>query len=330
MRIVAFILAIVIATALLMGGALLLITRTDDAHQVWVFVATFAMIMFVYGPLTLGSFRAYWNVAGSASSRRYFRRTVCVVVGLEILAAVVIVVYALSTAASALIPVLFIGSGVVLTALALLIGPALYRYDEARRPASSDWVAIEPALIRRRIVAVAITFLGVLALSVIAFTILDGVAPHSLTIGQDFAFAVEFACFVSAFVAIFSTVGWNRRMRDITDRDPSRLRRVARVVLRNKKEDLDEQDLEAAARYAAFIPITMTFQIAYFILLYAGIVLEQVDQLRDGDSDHLAVPLIALFVAILVILVPLQITRIRRARRYAREHPVGLTAPSAQ
>ena len=95
MRIVAFILFIVITTGLLMGGVFLLVVHTDDKYAIWVFVASLAMMIFVYGPLTLGSVRAFWDVTGSEDSRRYYRRVILVVIGLEVLAAVVTVVYAL-------------------------------------------------------------------------------------------------------------------------------------------------------------------------------------------------------------------------------------------
>jgi hypothetical protein len=321
MRIAAFIASIVIATALMMGGVFLLVVDSDDAHPIWLFVATFAMIMFVYGPLAIGSFRAYWNVSGSAESRRYFRRTVLVVVGLEILAAILIVVYSVATSATALIPAVFIGGGAILTVVALLVGPAFYRYDDAHRPASSGWVGIDPTQVRRRIIAVAVTFLGVLALGVIASLIVNAVAPRSLSLGEVFLFAVEFASIGGALVAIFSTLGWNRRLRDVADRDPSRLRRVSRVVLRGKKVDLDDKDLEAAARYAAVVPIMMGFQIAYFVLLYAALVLGQVSQLQNGSFSQLSIPLIVVLVGVLVVLLPLQISRLQRARHYSRDHP---------
>lgn len=329
MRIVAFILFIVITTGLLMGGVFLLVVHTDDKYAIWVFVALLALMIFVYGPLTLGSVRAFWDVTGSEDSRRYYRRVILVVIGLEVLAAVVTVVYAVVTRAGALIPIIFIGGGVLLTAVALLVGPALYRYDRTHRPPASDWVAIEPSQISRRILATVITFVGVFALGIIGLGIANTVFPRTLRVAQLLPFALSFAFIISGGVSVFSTTGWNRRLRDVTDRDPSRLRRVARVVLRNKNIDLDDRDLVAAARCAAVISVTMPFQLANIVLLYAGLLLQQIPALQNGSANEYSIIVIILLIAFLVVLLPLQIVRIRRARQYARTHAADAESPMA-
>jgi hypothetical protein len=330
MRIAAFILSIVVSTVLLLGGAFLLVVQASDSTStVWVFVATVAMMMFVYGPLTLGSFRAYWDVTGSEESRTYYRRVLLVVLGLEVIAAIVTVVYAVSTAAGVVIPVVFIGSGAALTAVALIVGPAFYRYDRAHRPPDPGWVGIERRQVTRRLLAMAITFLGVVALGVIGFEIVSGFAGRALSVGQVLAFSLEFGFFAAGAVGLFSTLGWIRRLREVTDRDPSRLRRVARVVLRKKSIDLDERDLVAAARYAAVISVTLSFQTAYLVLLYAGLVLQQVTLLVTGENAGFSLFIVVLLVAVLVVILPLQIVRIRRARRYATEHAEQLDAQPA-
>lgn len=324
MRIVAFIASTLVTSALLIGGLVLLVLQSGDQAGIWFVAETFAMIMFVYGPLMIGSFRAYWNVNGSQESRRYFRRVSSVVIGLEIVAAIVTVVFALTTSASALVPIVFIGGGVVLTVAALWLGPVLSRYDLAHSPAESAWVAINPVEIRKRVVWAAVTFVGVLVVGVIAITLLNRSVTHPLDLGLVFTFALAFALFAAALVCLFSTLGWNRRIRDVTDRDPARLRRVARVVLRKKTDVLDDRDLLAAARYAAVISVTMSFQVAYFVLLSAALILQQVVSIRGRFAAPFAIYLIVALIAMLVVLLPLQVVRIRRARRYAREHPAEL------
>ncbi|MFM9921288.1 hypothetical protein [Lacisediminihabitans sp. H27-G8] len=324
MRILAFVSSIIVATALLMGGVVLLVVNTSQKNSLWILAAVLAMSIFIYGPIILGSFRAYWDVTSSTDSARYYRRLLLIVLGLEVLAAIIIVAFAVLTSTGPLIPVVFIGVGIVLTVAALLIGPAFYRYDLAHPAATSDWVAIEKAQIRKRILAIAITFIGVLVLAMVALTTLNALTPHTLNVLQTLLFALSFACIFAGGVSVFSTIGWNRRLRDVTDRDPSRLRRVARVVIKRKPLDLDEKDLVAAARFAAVISVTMSFQLAYIVLLYVGILLQQINALATGKAGDFIVVIVTLLLATLAILLPLQTVRIQRARRYARDHLADL------
>ena len=324
MRILAFISSVIVATVLLMGGVVLLVVNTPQKNPFWILIAVLAMSIFIYGPLILGSFRAYWNVTSSTDSARYYRRLLVIVLGLEVLAAIVTIAFAALTSTGPLIPVVFIGVGVVLTVAALLFGPAFYRYDLAHPAATSGWVAIEKPQIRKRILAIATTFLVVLVLGMTALTILNALSPHTLNVLQTLLFALSFACIFAGGVSAFSTIGWNRRIRDVTDRDPSRLRRVARVVIRQKPVDLNEQDLVAAARFAAVISVTMSFQLAYLVLLYAGTLLQQINALATSDPSDFIIVIVILLLATLAILLPLQIVRIHRARRYARDHHADL------
>jgi hypothetical protein len=328
MRIVAFILSTLIATGLLIGGAFFLFVNSDDKNPVWLSVATIAMTIFIYGPLIVGSFRAYWDVTGSNDSRRYFRRVLLIVIGLEALAAILTVVYAVTTSASASVPVVLIGSGAILTVAAPLIGRAFYSYDAAHRPPPSGWIAIEPSQIRHRIIAVAITFAGVLVLGLLGLGFVNIQFDDTLDVTEVLSFALSFAFIVAGAVCVFSTAGWNHRIRDVTDKDPARLRKVARVVIRNKRKDLDDPDLVAAARYASVISVILSFQLAYLVLLYAGIALQQVSNLRNGSVESFSLIIIIFLVAALLVILPLQIIRIRRARRYAREHRAEIDAPA--
>jgi len=324
MRILAFLSSIVISTLFLTAGIILLVFETSDTESAWTFVAVFPLIVFVYGPLTMGSFRAYWNVAGSTDSKRYYRRVVLVVGALEVLAAIVTVIFATLTSAGPLIPIVFIGGGAVFTVAVLFIGPALYRHDRAHPRSQPAWVAIEKSEINKRIVATALTFLGVLVVGLIGIGIISMTAPTAPSVPQMLIPALSLAFTFSAVVCVISTLGWNQRLVDVTDRDPLRLRRVARVVLRNKPVDLDAWDLVAAARYAAVTSVTLSFQLGYIVLLYAGLVLIQINALRDGFAATVSIVIIIVLVVILAALLPLQLVRIRRARRYARLHATDL------
>jgi hypothetical protein len=206
MRIVAFILSVVIATGLLVAGAFFLILNSEDEDPVWVLIITVAMTTFIYGPLILGSFRAYWDVTGSDDSRRYFRRVLLIMIGLEMVAAIVTVVYAVTTSAGAIVPVVLIGGGVVLTIAAPLIGRAFYKYDSAHRPAPSGWIAIEPSQIRHRILAVGITFVGVLLLALLGLGFVESISDDALSLADVILSALSFAFIVAGAVCIFSTV----------------------------------------------------------------------------------------------------------------------------
>ena len=327
MRILAFILSIVIATGLCVGAAFLLATQSRNDDSLSIFTAAPAMMIFVFGPLTVGSFRAYWDVTGSQDSRRYYGRILLVVIGLEVLAAIALVVSAALTSAGPFIPVVFVGAGVILTTVALLLGPVLYRLDLAHPASTPRWVAIEKAEITKRIAASAISFLGVLIVGIIVLGIVGALAPNAVSVTQTLLLALSLAFIVSGAVCVFPTLGWNRLLRDLIDRDPARLRQVARVVIRNKHVDLDEQDLEAAARYAAMLSVTMPFQLGSIVLLYVGIALQQINALQNPATANFSVWIIVLLIVALAFLLPLQVVHIRRVRRYARDHAADSSNP---
>lgn len=76
------------------------------------------------------------------------------------------------------------------------------------------------------------------------------------------------------------------------------------------------------------ISVTLSFQLAFIVLLYAGLFLQQVNVLRSGTADTLSITIIVFLAVILVVLLPLQFVRIRRARRYARNHAAEITEPA--
>jgi hypothetical protein len=282
-----------------------------------------------YGRPGSSSRRAETCPQGDPHPGRYFTRVLLIVIGLEILASIVTVLYAVVTSVGAIVPVVFIGSGAVLSVAALFIGRAFYSYDAAHRPPPPGWVAIEPSQIRKRIIAVAITFASVLVLVILGLGFVNIQFDDVLDVADNLFSALSSAFIVAGAVCVFSTVGWNHRIRDVTDRDPARLRKIARVVIRNKSEDLDAPDLVAAARYAPVISVILSFQLAYIVLLYAGIALQQVSILRNGSVEGFSLIIIVFLVAVLLVILPLQVIRIRRARRYSREHAAEIDSPAS-
>lgn len=242
------------------------------------------------------------------------------------LAAAVIVLAAAVTRAGILVPIVTVGGGAVLLAVALAVGPALYRYDRAHPRPGVEWQGIDPADIRKRVVATAVTFVGVLVLGCVGLGIVVAVSPRSLSFTGGLHLVVSLACIAAAVVCLLAANRWNRQLRDVTQRDPARLRAISRLVLRRKKVDLDDGDRAGAARYASIVSVTMSFQLTYFVLLYAGIIGNQVP-LSRGDMRWLSIGVIVFLIAGLVVFVPLQVVRIRRARAYAREHASEVDAP---
>jgi membrane protein YdbS with pleckstrin-like domain len=76
------------------------------------------------------------------------------------------------------------------------------------------------------------------------------------------------------------------------------------------------------------ISVTMSFQLAYIVLLYAGIALQQVSISRNESIAGFSMIMIIFLVVVLLVILPLQVIRIRRARRYAREHAVEIDSPA--
>lgn len=329
MKLIAGILSVLVATALMFGAIVLVVIRTPRISGGLIVLATVAITVFVYGPLVLGSITAYWNVRKTQESRRYFRRWFIVVLGLELLGAAAIAIYAALSSAPTWLPVLFIGGAIVLLLVALLVGRQLLRHDEANPSPERTWNPIGREEIRRKILIVAITFAGVLVLGIVGFALLlvalgDSRDRNLSGVGVTLAFATEFAFIAAAMACALVTLPLNRRLREALGRDFGQVRTIGKVVLRQKKLDLDEAGQVAAARYAVIVSITLPFQLAYISLLYLGIAIQQVQALMSGNDSRfgsgLSIGVLIALVVVLVVYFPLFARRISRARAYARDH----------
>jgi hypothetical protein len=325
-KILAFILSIIVATALLMGALFLIIfTAPRHLNTGLVVVSAIAPAVFIYAPLMLGSLTTYWDVHNSPDSRRYYARWLWITVGLEVLAAIGLVIFAVVAPAPIWVAVLIIGVGVVLTVVAPVIGRALLRYDRKRRPdadADASWTPITRTEIAKKVRAVGITFLVTLIIAGIGTAILDATTSKSgLDAATDLVFTLDFAFLAAGIACIVVTLPLNRRLRESVTRDVGLLRKVSKVVLRGKSIDLTADEQKAAAKYAVVIPVIITFTLAYVALLYLGTGLVQVRQLIAGDDLTGTSPIVlGLYAVVLVVVFPLNIVRIRRARRYASDH----------
>ncbi|RFA19091.1 hypothetical protein [Subtercola boreus] len=328
MRVVAYILTIVIATALMLGGTLVVAFNTPrplTGSTLAIALAVGAISVFIYGPVLLGSLTAYWNVRRSDDAKRYFRRFTLVVLGLDVLGVAAIILYSVITGAPLWIPVLFIVVAAVLMVAARLVGPWLLRRDEARPHPKDDWRPIEHREIMRKIVIIAATFAGFLVIGLVVFGAVLQARADLSGFGRALLTSAQFASIASAFAGIIVSLPLNRQLRSITDRDLGLTRKFGMVVLRRKSIELDDRETTLATKYAAVMSVILSFQIGYFVLLYLGLGLGQVQSIASGRTSPFAIGLPLFLVVALLVLVPLLVVRIRRARRYAAEHAHLLT-----
>ena len=331
MRIAAFVGTIIVATLVNVGGIALLLLASPPHIESLIWLPIVSLMVFVYGPLLIGSVTAYWDVRASPDAWRYFRWWFVVVYGLQVLGAAAIVVFAVLAAAPAWLPLAYIVVAVLLNLLALRVGRALRRREESRRPADATWRPITRESIVRRILIVAATFMVVLIVGGVGFSVLFSfVAVHHRGIGTALAFAVEFAFLGAAFACIAVSLRLNRMVREQVSRDVGRLRKVAKVVLRGKRIPLDPDEELAAARYAVVIGVTLPFTLAYITLIYVGMAIQEIGQLGSEPGDPFPKVFLGFLIVALVVLLPLSVIRIRRAHTYARSHAALLDEDGGQ
>ncbi|POH71907.1 hypothetical protein [Arthrobacter glacialis] len=321
MKVLAFILSMVVSTALMFGGIFLIVAQSPDHSTSFQLLAFFALTVMIYGPVSLGSMRAYWNVKVTEASRHFYKRWLWVVLGLEVLAAIAIAIFAVFVGMGWWLPSAFIAVEIVLLGIGVLVGDWLRRRDEAH-PQQLSWAPVTRAEIARKIAIIAITFIVVLIAGILVLGIVRivGNAEESLPVGVHLLFALSFASMGASFAGINSTLPLNAQLRDAAVRDMGTMQKVSKVVLRNKQIDLDENEQIAAAKYAAVIPTTLGFMVSYFALLYIGLGAQQVVRLVSGPVDAFTVGMLAALVGVLAFLFPYFIIRVRRARTYARDH----------
>ena len=328
LKVFAFIFSLVIATGLMLGGTVLIFVLSPHHSTGLQLLASFALTVMIYGPLTLGSLTSNWNVTRTEGSQRFYKRWLRVVIGLEFLGAIAIIAYTVAAQLPAWIPVLFIAGEIALTGISLLIGRFLLRHDETH-PQPSRWAPITRKEIRRKIAVVAITFAVVFALALMVFSAFIDSNKGDSRPGVEALVALAFALLAAGFACVIVSLPLSRRLRDAVGRDLGTIRKVAKVVLSNKKLDLDQSEQVAAAKYAAVIPTTLSFMLGYLILLYLGLGIQQVQHLISGQVDAFQLGFSAFLVIALVTIIPIYAVRIRRARVYARNHADLLPPPGA-
>ncbi|WP_411698121.1 hypothetical protein [Conyzicola sp.] len=308
-----FVSLVAITAALTVGGVLFLVAQAEPPLGGSLVFAIAALTVFVCGPVCVAAVAIYWDVRNT-DARRYFRVYLRVVLVLEFLASVAIVTYAALEGSSIWLPVAFIGIGGALTGLVVFASPriaAKYRKPEVQ----VVWAPITRAEIVRGVRTIAIWFLGTLVVVLVGFAFVQPDAPLERTL-----VALQLAFTAGAVASVFVSVPFARRLGAITGSDISRTSNIARVVIQGKAMDLNEAEQDAAAKYAATWQTVQAFQLGFLALFYVGIAFSQLDTFVAGSTTGLAVPVLSLLAATAVIIGPLAVLQIRRARRYAREH----------
>ena len=325
MKVLALILSTAILTVLIGGASVGLVFLLPDDDAGALYFALIPVVVFAYGPLVVGSLRTYFDPARSADGKRYFQRVMWIVIGLDVLSAIAAFVFTALVGASIWLPVVTIVVAAAMLAVAVLVGDALRKRDDRLDPAEPVWRPVDRRLIRRKIATVAVTFgvafiLVTIVLSVVLRSTASDMAAGELWVNAV-SFGLIFGFFASGFACVLVALPITRALRGSLNKDAGRARKFARVILQHKNIELTEEEQAPAARYASLLSVSLGFNLAYISLLYAGILLQNVTfYLREPD-DALMFGLLALFLIVLyLVILPLTIRRIRRARTYANDH----------
>ncbi|MDR6169649.1 hypothetical protein [Curtobacterium sp. SORGH_AS_0776] len=311
-RVLLHIATIVVATALSLGGGLLVALELGSAAHGWLVAAAVCTPLVVMGPVLVGALAGYYDHRSSPESQRSLFRVSAVVAAVDVVAAVVFVLTALSAQAPLWVPVVLVVGAAVLLAVARPLG-ALFRRSEPPITDQGDDVP-GTGLVRRGVRSIATTFVIAAVVCTIGVTILADFADRGGALLQVVLLGGQLTFTATAMAAIVVALPLNRALRDSGGRDIGRLRRYAKVVLRGKELPLDEADRAGAVRYARIVPLALQFQLVFTGLLYVAIAFQFVSSAVRGDLGLLPV------VVVLAWAIPLSVRRIGRARRYAEQH----------
>ncbi|MCC8906416.1 hypothetical protein [Curtobacterium sp. GD1] len=317
-RVLLYIATIVVATALSLGGGLLVALELGSAAHGWLVAAAVCTPLVVMGPVLVGALAGYYDHRSSPESQRSLFRVSAVVAAVDVVAAVVFVLTALSAQAPLWVPVLLVVGAGVLLAVARPLG-ALFRGTEAPISDLSDDVP-GVGLVRRAIRSIATTFVIAAVVCTIGVTLLAAFSDRGGALLQVVLLGGQLTFTATAMAAIVVALPLNRALRDSGGRDLGRLQRYAKVVLRGKELPLDEADRAGAVRYARIVPLALQFQLVFTGLLYVAIAFQFVSSAVRGDLGLLPVVFLVAMVVVLAWAIPLSVRRIGRARRYAEQH----------
>jgi MFS family permease len=321
MRIVAFVATVLVAAVLSTGGAAFAAVEFSHATNGVGLAASISIAFLVYGPLITGSIAGWWDRRSSSESRRWIGRWLVGVVLADVVAGVVIVLAAVDSGAPVWVPVVILAVAALLLAVARPLGSAFRRIE---RPAGDpeSWRPFSADDVRRAIRTIGIVFVATVVCSTVGFVLLDDLHDSPDGVLRSVLLWVQLSFTVTAVAAIMVSIRFTTGLRETAGRDPGRLRRFGKVVLRGKDVPLDEPEQRGAARFATIAPTVSGFQLAYLGFLYVGVGASMVGILVHGDGADRIYPvvLLSLYVALLAWVVPTTVRRMRRAHAYAVAH----------
>ncbi|WP_144713640.1 hypothetical protein [Curtobacterium pusillum] len=177
MRVLAYLLTIITSTALSLGAGLLVGLTFQDVPRGLLLATAFTSPFLVVGPLVIGSFAAYFDHRTSAGSRQYLRWWLVGVVALDVVAAVFVVLAAISAGAPLWAPAVLVLGAAVLLVVARPLG-ALFRRTERPIEVDPDPSLPDAAVVRRKIVKIGVTFVVAAVLASIGAALLAALGDH--------------------------------------------------------------------------------------------------------------------------------------------------------
>lgn len=316
---VTFVVGAVTITALLTLCAMLLLVVQSPPIDGWLIAPSLAVVGALIGPLVLGSLLAFWDAESSPGARLFHRRALRIVVGIQIIAAVVMTTYCAATGVPIWVAIAIVGAGIGLAAAAVTIGPAVQRAEERRTDyAHAAWQPYTSAEFRSDLRRAGWTA---------AITLVVAAAPIGVVVNSLSADAWSFIAWPLIFavisVGVFCTLVVFRlaqRQRDAVGTDLGRVRVIGKAVLRGKSIDLSEADQVAAAKFAELSWVTQGYQLASQTCIYVALAAMQVFTLASGIPNPFAGWLLAFFALLWIVTTPIAIIQLRRTRRYAQRH----------
>ena len=256
------------------------------------------------------------------AGRRYYRRLALAFVTLLATSIVLTVIASVARQAPAWVPIALSAITIVSATVPVIAAEHYRRQLPANKVRGDDWRvgADDRARTFRK---VAVTFVVATAVAVALLTVLVG------TKAVDHLSAAEIASFslaTGAFAALVPSIGPGWRLTTssnlIFGTDIESYKAVAGLVLRDRHEELSDEQRTMAAEFAHVWRELMPIQFAQVMLMIAAFSLTYVPLLlNDGGETWISVLLLAL---LLFLIAGLVISRIRyqRVRRYAAAHPI--------